>query len=182
MGCSSAARGIAGRVVPIFVNVINIRSRCRAAAEWAGAAPSDRVLAGRRARRGDRHRRPIPPVAGLARRLLVRRTPSWDIATDPAGSRHIAQALRQMFGSEGAELMWLVMRGAMDRDVVVRHTHFVPASMTSAGMIVMEECRHGRSRRAAPSPPTRRRGPHEHDLLADGLPAGPAWMRFALPP
>jgi protocatechuate 4,5-dioxygenase beta chain len=27
----------------------------------------------------------------------------------------------------------------MDRDVVVRHTHyFVPASMTGAGMIVME--------------------------------------------
>jgi protocatechuate 4,5-dioxygenase beta chain len=45
-----------------------------------------------------------------------------------------------MFGSEGAELMmWLVMRGAMDRDVVVRHKHyFVPASMTGAGMIVME--------------------------------------------
>ena len=45
-----------------------------------------------------------------------------------------------MFGSEGAELMmWLVMRGAMDPKVVVRHKHyFVPASMTGAGMIVME--------------------------------------------
>jgi protocatechuate 4,5-dioxygenase, beta chain len=31
------------------------------------------------------------------------------------------------------------MRGAMDRDVIVRHKHyFVPASMTGAGMIVME--------------------------------------------
>jgi len=46
----------------------------------------------------------------------------------------------ELFGSEGAELiMWLVMRGAMDRDVVVRHRHyFAPASMTGAGMIVME--------------------------------------------
>ena len=36
-------------------------------------------------------------------------------------------------------MMWLVMRGAMDRDVEVRHTHyFVPASMTGAGMIVLE--------------------------------------------
>jgi protocatechuate 4,5-dioxygenase, beta chain len=45
-----------------------------------------------------------------------------------------------MFGSEGAELMmWLVMRGAMDPEVIVRHKHyFVPASMTGAGMIVME--------------------------------------------
>jgi protocatechuate 4,5-dioxygenase beta chain len=31
------------------------------------------------------------------------------------------------------------MRGAMDPDVLVRHKHyFVPASMTGAGMIVME--------------------------------------------
>jgi protocatechuate 4,5-dioxygenase beta chain len=64
-----------------------------------------------------------------------------DIATDPdklaAMSR---ERYVEMFGSEGAELMmWLVMRGAMDRDVVVRHKHyFVPASMTGAGMIVME--------------------------------------------
>jgi protocatechuate 4,5-dioxygenase beta chain len=36
-------------------------------------------------------------------------------------------------------MMWLVMRGAMDAEVVVRHKHyFVPASMTGAGMIVME--------------------------------------------
>jgi protocatechuate 4,5-dioxygenase beta chain len=64
-----------------------------------------------------------------------------DIAGDP--DRLAAMSREQyveMFGSEGAELMmWLVMRGAMDRDVVVRHTHyFVPASMTGAGMIVME--------------------------------------------
>jgi protocatechuate 4,5-dioxygenase beta chain len=64
-----------------------------------------------------------------------------DVAADPdklaAMSREDYVAT---FGSEGAELiMWLVMRGAMDRKVVVRHTHyFVPASMTGAGMIVME--------------------------------------------
>ena len=46
----------------------------------------------------------------------------------------------ETFGSEGAELiMWLVMRGAMDREVVVRHRHyFVPASMTGVGMLVLE--------------------------------------------
>ncbi|MEV4799718.1 class III extradiol dioxygenase family protein [Nonomuraea sp. NPDC049421] len=46
----------------------------------------------------------------------------------------------ETFGGEGAELiMWLVMRGALDPEVVVRHRHyFVPASMTGAGMIVME--------------------------------------------
>ncbi len=64
-----------------------------------------------------------------------------DIATDPdklaAMSR---EAYVETFGSEGAELMmWLVMRGAMDREVMVRHKHyFVPASMTGAGMIVLE--------------------------------------------
>lgn len=44
------------------------------------------------------------------------------------------------FGGEGAELiMWLVMRGALDRDVITKHKHyFVPASMTGAGMIVLE--------------------------------------------
>lgn len=43
-------------------------------------------------------------------------------------------------GSEGAELMmWLVMRGAMNREVRTLHTHYhVPASMTGAGCVVME--------------------------------------------
>jgi protocatechuate 4,5-dioxygenase beta chain len=46
----------------------------------------------------------------------------------------------EIFGNEGAELiMWLVMRGAMDPEVVVRHKHYcTPVSMTGAGMIVME--------------------------------------------
>ena len=46
----------------------------------------------------------------------------------------------ETFGSEGAELMmWLVMRGAMNREVRTLHTHYhVPASMTGAGCVVME--------------------------------------------
>lgn len=64
-----------------------------------------------------------------------------DIADDPD---ELASWSREhyveTFGQEGAEvIMWLVMRGALSRDVVVRHRHyFSPASMTGAGMIVME--------------------------------------------
>jgi protocatechuate 4,5-dioxygenase beta chain len=64
-----------------------------------------------------------------------------DIATNPTKLAAMSrEEYVEMFGSEGAELMmWLVMRGAMDPKVVVRHKHyFVPASMTGAGMIVME--------------------------------------------
>ncbi|MEQ9814891.1 MAG: class III extradiol dioxygenase family protein [Azospirillaceae bacterium] len=46
----------------------------------------------------------------------------------------------ETFGSEGAELiMWLVMRAAMDAEVrtIMRHYH-APASMTGAGMVVLE--------------------------------------------
>lgn len=44
------------------------------------------------------------------------------------------------FGSEGAELiMWLVMRGCMDAQVNTLHSHyFAPASMTGAGMVLLE--------------------------------------------
>ncbi|MBF8184460.1 protocatechuate 3,4-dioxygenase [Nonomuraea sp. K274] len=64
-----------------------------------------------------------------------------DIAEDPdelAGWSR--QRYIETFGGEGAELiMWLVMRGALNRDVLVKHQHyFVPASMTGAGMIVLE--------------------------------------------
>ena len=46
----------------------------------------------------------------------------------------------ETFGSEGAELiMWLVMRGAMDARVKTLHKHyFAPASMTGAGMVILE--------------------------------------------
>lgn len=134
------------RVVPIFVNVIQypipLPSRCyemgrvlrQAIESWPG---DERVV--------------VIGTGGLSHQLQGSRAgfvnPEADraflkdIATDPdrlaAMSR---ERYVEMFGSEGAELMmWLVMRGAMDRDVVVRHTHyFVPASMTGAGMIVME--------------------------------------------
>jgi protocatechuate 4,5-dioxygenase beta chain len=46
----------------------------------------------------------------------------------------------ETFGSEGAELiMWLVMRGCMDAQVNTLHRHyFAPASMTGAGMVLLE--------------------------------------------
>jgi protocatechuate 4,5-dioxygenase, beta chain len=46
----------------------------------------------------------------------------------------------EVFGSEGAELiMWLVMRGCMDDRVNTLHRHyFAPASMTGAGMVLLE--------------------------------------------
>lgn len=46
----------------------------------------------------------------------------------------------EQFGSEGAELiMWLVMRAAMDNRVELKHKHYhAPASLTGAGMVVLE--------------------------------------------
>jgi protocatechuate 4,5-dioxygenase beta chain len=46
----------------------------------------------------------------------------------------------EQFGSEGAELiMWLVMRAAMNEKVDLVHKHYyAPASMTGAGMVVLE--------------------------------------------
>ena len=46
----------------------------------------------------------------------------------------------EMFGSEGAELiMWLLMRGCMNNEVDLKHSHyFLPASMTGAGCVVLE--------------------------------------------
>ena len=50
------------------------------------------------------------------------------------------EAYVEEFGSEGAELiMWLVMRGCMDTQVNTLHSHyFAPASMTGAGMVLLE--------------------------------------------
>jgi protocatechuate 4,5-dioxygenase beta chain len=134
------------RVVPIFVNVIQypipLPSRCyemgRVLRQAIESYPGDERFV-------------VLGTGGLSHQLQGARAgfvnpPAdeaflRDIATDPdklaAMSR---EQYVEMFGSEGAELMmWLVMRGAMDRDVVVRHKHyFVPASMTGAGMIVME--------------------------------------------
>jgi len=64
-----------------------------------------------------------------------------DIAADPGKlAGWSRQQYVQTFGGEGAEvIMWLVMRGALDDAVRVLHQHyFVPASMTGAGMIVLE--------------------------------------------
>ena len=43
-------------------------------------------------------------------------------------------------GSEGVEMvMWHVMRGALDEDVVEVHRHYhVPASNTAVGHIILE--------------------------------------------
>ena len=134
------------KVVPIFVNVIQypipLPSRCY---------EMGRVLRDAIASYDSDERFVVIGTGGLSHQLQGARAGFVnakadrafleDIATDPdklaAMSREDYVA---SFGSEGAELiMWLVMRGAMDRKVVVRHTHyFVPASMTGAGMIVME--------------------------------------------
>ena len=134
------------KVVPIFVNVIQypipLPSRCYA---------MGRVL--RRAIEsfpGD-ERVVVVGTGGLSHQLQGARAGFLNKAADLAFLDDIAhhpaklaamsrEDYVEMFGSEGAELiMWLVMRGAMDAEVVVRHTHyFSPASMTGAGMIVME--------------------------------------------
>lgn len=134
------------KVVPIFVNVIQhpipLPARCyemgavlrRAIESYPG---DERIV--------------VIGTGGLSHQLQgaragfvnpkADRTFLRDIATDP--ERYAAMSREdyvETFGSEGAELMmWLVMRGAMDREVAVKHTHyFVPASMTGAGMIVLE--------------------------------------------
>ncbi len=64
-----------------------------------------------------------------------------DIGPNPARYRDMTRAdYVEIFGSEGAELiMWLVMRGCMDDRVntLCRH-YFAPASMTGAGMVLLE--------------------------------------------
>ncbi len=134
------------KVVPIFVNVIQypipLPDRCfelgrvlRAAIE---SFPGDERFV-------------IMGTGGLSHQLQGARAgfinrPAdqaflGDIASDPDKlCRMSREDYVEMFGSEGAELiMWLVMRGALDREVVVRHRHyFAPASMTGAGMVVLE--------------------------------------------
>lgn len=63
------------------------------------------------------------------------------IARDPEHYRQMSREdYVETFGSEGAELiMWLVMRGAMNSQVNLVHKHYhAPASMTGAGMVVLE--------------------------------------------
>ncbi|WP_295697032.1 class III extradiol dioxygenase family protein [Lapillicoccus sp.] len=64
-----------------------------------------------------------------------------DIATDPTKlAGWTREQYVETFGGEGAEvIMWLVMRGALDDVVTVLFDHyFVPASMTGAGMIGLQ--------------------------------------------
>ncbi|WP_284262622.1 class III extradiol dioxygenase family protein [Roseicyclus amphidinii] len=63
------------------------------------------------------------------------------IGSDPTRYRAMSREdYIEEFGSEGAELiMWLVMRGCMDAEVNTLHQHyFAPASMTGAGMVLLE--------------------------------------------
>ena len=64
-----------------------------------------------------------------------------DLTADPERLRHIAhiEYLRET-GSEGIEMvMWLIMRGALGRQVRELHRHYhVPASNTAVGHIVLE--------------------------------------------
>ena len=64
-----------------------------------------------------------------------------DIGPNPSRYRDMTREdYVAVFGAEGAELiMWLVMRGCMDDTVntLCRH-YFAPASMTGAGMVLLE--------------------------------------------
>lgn len=134
------------KVVPIFVNVIQfpipLPSRCyelgqvlrRAIESFPG---DERVV--------------VIGTGGLSHQLQGARAGFTnpeadreflrDIAANPGRLAALSREdYVRLFGSEGAELMmWLVMRGAMDPEVVVKHSHYyVPASMTGAGMLVLE--------------------------------------------
>lgn len=63
------------------------------------------------------------------------------IARDPEHYRNMTREdYVEQFGSEGAELiMWLIMRAALNPHVDLVHKHYhAPASMTGAGMVVLE--------------------------------------------
>ena len=134
------------RVVPIWVNTIQFPiptpQRCwdlglvlrEAIDSWPG---NERVV--------------VMGTGGLSHQLQGRRagfinTPAdlaWldGIAADPDRYRTMTREdYVETFGSEGAELiMWLVMRAAMNPQVKLLHKHYhAPASMTGAGMVVLE--------------------------------------------
>jgi protocatechuate 4,5-dioxygenase beta chain len=134
------------RVVPVFVNVIQypipLPSRCYELGQVLRKAiesfPGDERVV-------------VIGTGGLSHQLQGARAGFTnpeadreflrDIAANPGRLAALSREdYVRLFGSEGAELMmWLVMRGAMDPDVVVKHSHYyVPASMTGAGMLVLE--------------------------------------------
>lgn len=134
------------KILPILVNTIQFPiptpQRCwelgealRSAIEsWPG---DERVV--------------IMGTGGLSHQLQGTRAGFLNEAADRAWLDDIAQNPEKCcnmtredyveeFGSEGAELiMWLVMRAAMNPKVDLVHKHYhVPASMTGAGMVVLE--------------------------------------------
>lgn len=134
------------KIVPIWVNTIQYPiptpQRCwemgvvlrEAIESWQG---DDRVV--------------IMGTGGLSHQLQGRRAGfinreadlAWldGIASNPEAYRNMTREdYVEQFGSEGAELiMWLVMRAAMDPTVRLVHKHYhAPASMTGAGMVVLE--------------------------------------------
>lgn len=134
------------RVVPILINTIQYpiptpqrmwdlgRVLREAIETWPG---DDRVL--------------VMGTGGLSHQLQGARAGfinppedrAWieNIGPDPERYRTMTREdYVEVFGSEGAELiMWLVMRGCMDDHVntLCRH-YFAPASMTGAGMVLLE--------------------------------------------
>lgn len=134
------------KVVPILVNTIQYpiptpgrmwelgQTLRRAIESWPG---TERVV--------------IMGTGGLSHQLQGSRAGFVNPEADQAWIREIGpepQKYREMsredyvrvFGSEGAELiMWLVMRSAMDeRAATILSHYYSPASMTGAGMVVME--------------------------------------------
>lgn len=134
------------RVVPVFVNVIQypipLPSRChelgRALRKAIDSFPGDERFV-------------VIGTGGLSHQLQGARAGFINPEADREFLRDIAanpeklaamsrQDYVRLYGSEGAEMMmWLVMRGAMDEAVRVHHAHYhVPASMTGAAMLVLE--------------------------------------------
>lgn len=134
------------RVVPIFVNTIQYPiptpQRCwdlgKVLREAIESFPGDERVV-------------VMGTGGLSHQLQGARAGfinqkadiDWidNIAGDPERFRAMTREdYVETFGSEGAELiMWLVMRGCMDQQVKLVHKHYyAPASMTGAGMVVLE--------------------------------------------
>ncbi|MDD9744368.1 MAG: class III extradiol dioxygenase subunit beta [Marinovum algicola] len=90
-------------------------------------------------------------TGGMSHQLQYKRAglinPEWDnafldrLTSDPVGLSRMphVEYLREA-GSEGVEMvMWHVMRGALEDDVVEVHRHYhVPASNTAVGHIILE--------------------------------------------
>ncbi len=134
------------KVVPIFVNTIQYPIPTPERLWQLGAVLRDAIASWP----GD-ERVIILGTGGLSHQLQGSRAGfinqqadrDWiaQIGPNPDRYRRMSrQDYIETFGSEGAELiMWLAMRGAMDAEVRTVMTHyFAPASMTGAGMVLLE--------------------------------------------